>query len=197
MPKHLDAGKFKTALVIVDCQVDFCEDGALAVKGGDQVCNTIARYVRNRGKKIYNKIITTRDWHEDNDNNGHISNDPNFVDSWPSHCIQGTSGAEYHPKIAKLVEEGFINREFLKGQGTHGYSGFEGVDDKDGTLEKYLVDSSIGIVDVVGLAADYCVRATLADARRLGFDVTTYRGFTAGVDSKAVNNLIKDFVLNK
>ena len=189
--------KFKTALVIVDVQNDFCPGGSLAVGGGDQIAGTIAKYVRGSGQKIYSKIITTRDWHEDNDNNGHISTDPDFLNSWPPHCIQNTPGADYHPKIARLMDEGYIHREFLKGQGAHGYSGFEGVDDAGGSLEKYLVDSSIGIVDVVGLAADHCVRATLTDALLLGFDVTTYRGMTAGVKSGAVDKLFKDFVINK
>jgi len=185
------------ALVIIDVQVDFCEGGALEVKGGNTVAANIDRFVRNAGNQVYGKVVATRDWHDEGSNNGHISDKPDFVNNWPVHCVHDTPGAAYHPRIQKLVDEGFVTREFFKGQGDHGYSGWSAVDANGGTLAKYLTDAGVGIVDVVGLAADYCVRATAEDAVKAGFDVSVWPSMTTGIDPKAVSKLIRDLVIAK
>lgn len=168
------------ALVIVDVQNDFCEGGSLAVDGGNQVARDISSYLSNHGKE-YDLVIATRDWHKpDSDNGGHISADPDFVDTWPPHCIAGTHGAEYHPELW-LEEERYPHDEVRKGNGFPAYSGFEGVNDAGKTLRDVLNGANITDIDVVGLAFDYCVKATALDAREAGFGVRVIEDLTAAI----------------
>src|SRR4051812_28356431 len=91
------------ALVVVDVQLDFCEGGNLAVEGGNHVAFLIADYVRN-ADRYYDYIVATKDHHlADHDNDGHFGNPPDFVDSWPAHCVRGTPGAEFHPAITGIT----------------------------------------------------------------------------------------------
>lgn len=87
------------ALLIVDVQNDFTEGGALGVDGGDAVAEGISVHLAERGCE-YALVIASRDWHDaDNDNGGHFSAEPDFVDTWPVHCVAGTFGAEYDPGL--------------------------------------------------------------------------------------------------
>ncbi|MDQ0820377.1 nicotinamidase/pyrazinamidase [Arthrobacter sp. V4I6] len=108
------------ALIIVDVQNDFCEGGSLAVKGGADLAAGISEYVdAHHGQ--FDHIIATQDWHIDP--GPHFSGDPDFVDSWPRHCVAGTRGAELHPDL----DTEYIQAVFRKGQYTAAYSGFEGL----------------------------------------------------------------------
>ena len=152
----------KTALIIVDVQNDFCEGGNLAVTGGNLVAQRIANYVE-ANKDAYDVIVATRDWHQpDNDNGGHFPADgeaPNYDTTWPHHCIAGTTGADYHPAIATVLQH--VDTHIVKGMGVAAYSGFEGVvHTTNDTLEEALTDENITNVDIVGIATDYCVRKT-------------------------------------
>lgn len=174
------------ALIVVDVQNDFCEGGSLAVQGGNQVARDIAAYLQDQGES-YELVVATRDWHDpDSDNAGHISDDPDFVDSWPAHCVAGTKGAEFHPE---LWPEGstYPQAEVRKGQGEPAYSGFEGVDEQGISLRETLKSAGILEVDVVGLAFDYCVKATAIDAAEAGFRTRVLRPLTAAIhpDSEA------------
>ena len=108
------------ALIIVDVQNDFCEGGSLAVEGGAALAAEISEYVdAHHGQ--FDHIVATQDWHVDP--GPHFSADPDFVDSWPRHCVAGTRGAELHPDL----DTEYIQAYFRKGQYTAAYSGFEGL----------------------------------------------------------------------
>lgn len=168
------------ALIIVDVQNDFCEGGALGVEGGNQVARDIARYLTDHGAD-YDLVLATRDWHDpDSDNNGHISDQPDFVDSWPPHCVAGTRGAEFHPELWPAGEP-FPHDEVLKGQGVPAYSGFEGVNADGQSLRELLEAAGVTEVDVIGLALDYCVKATAIDATLAGYSVRVLKDLTAAI----------------
>jgi nicotinamidase/pyrazinamidase len=162
------------ALIIVDVQNDFCEGGSLAVGGGADVAGAISRHVADKASS-YDRIVATRDFHLDP--GSHFSESPDFVDSWPPHCVIGTEGADFHPNLALAP----IEVVFSKGRNEAAYSGFEGVSDQDVPLGTWLRDHDVDSVDVVGIATDHCVRATAADAARAGLRTTVLLDLTAGV----------------
>jgi nicotinamidase/pyrazinamidase len=172
------------ALFIVDVQNDFTEHGALGVAGGDDVAVRISAYLAEHAAD-YEIVVASRDWHDgDNDNGGHFAPDaPDFVDTWPVHCVGGTFGAEY--------DEGFetsaVTHHLKKGQGKPAYSLFEGVGDDGSTAARLLDEHGIRDIDVVGLATDYCVRASALDALAAGRRVRVFSDLVAGVhpDSSA------------
>ena len=107
------------ALVVVDVQNDFCEGGSLAVAGGRDVAAAITEYAhRNAGE--YAAIVGTLDWHVDPGD--HFADEPDFVDSWPAHCVVGSPGSRSHPALDTRVVEAW----FRKGEHAAAYSGFEG-----------------------------------------------------------------------
>ena len=171
------------ALFIVDMQNDFTEHGALAVEGGDAVAERISRYLDAHAGD-YEIVVASRDWHDgDNDNGGHFAADPDFIDTWPVHCVGGTRGADY--------DEGFdttaVTHHLKKGQGKPAYSLFEGIGDDGRSAAQLLDDHRIRNIDVVGLATDYCVRASALDALAAGRSVRVFTDLVAGVhpDSSA------------
>ncbi|HSO17084.1 MAG TPA: isochorismatase family protein [Arthrobacter sp.] len=108
------------ALIIVDVQNDFCEGGSLPVEGGAELAGAISEYVdAHHGQ--FDHVVATQDWHIDP--GAHFSDDPDFIDSWPKHCVAGTRGAELHPDL----DTEYIQAYFRKGQFTAAYSGFEGL----------------------------------------------------------------------
>ena len=166
----------KRALIIVDVQNDFCPGGALAAPGGDEVAAAINTFVGGVGWK-YDCIVTTQDWHIDP--GSHFSDNPDFKTSWPVHCRAETPGADFHPNIAYAAHK-LTDAHFHKGQYSDGYSGFDG--DADGvSLVDYLRQAQISDVDVVGIATDYCVRATALDAVRYGFSTAVLEDLVAAV----------------
>jgi nicotinamidase/pyrazinamidase len=168
------------ALLVVDIQNDFCEGGALGVAGGTGVAQSVSRYIAEHGSE-YAVIVASRDWHDgDNDNGGHFAQDgeePNFVTTWPVHCVSGTHGAEYHPELTFPAETIHVK----KGQGVPSYSMFEGLSDDGRTVEEILSESGVNQVDVVGIATDHCVRASALDARHAGFEVQVLDNLVAAV----------------
>lgn len=166
------------ALVIVDVQNDFCEGGSLAVAGGAQVAREVSEHVSRRAAD-YDHVVATADWHIDP--GAHFSPTPDYVDSWPVHCVADSEGAEFHPRLAGAL--GHVEAVFRKGEHAAAYSGFEGRADVDGrtSLADWLRERGVTEVDVVGIATDHCVRATAADARREGFHTTVLLDLTAGV----------------
>ncbi|HEY0248374.1 MAG TPA: isochorismatase family protein [Gryllotalpicola sp.] len=165
------------ALLIVDVQNDFTEGGSLAVAGGAAVAAGITELLAEHGD-AYDLVVASRDWHDgDNDNGGHISDHPDFVDSWPPHCISGTPGAEYHPALSADR----IDVHIMKGQGRPAYSAFEGADDFGKTISEVFQAHGVTDVDVVGLATDHCVRASALDALRDGERVRVLTDLVAGV----------------
>jgi len=179
-------------LLIVDVQNDFTEGGALGVDGGTAVARGISAYLaQHRGD--YGVVIASRDWHNpEGDNGGHfaLDSEPNFVDTWPVHCVAGTFGAEYHLELDITQVDAHVK----KGQGEPAYSMFEGITDDGHTVQEVLEARGITSVDVVGIATDHCVRASALDALSGGQDVTVLTDLIAAVASdtgeKALNELV-------
>jgi nicotinamidase/pyrazinamidase len=163
------------ALIIVDVQRDFCEGGSLAVTGGAAVAARITEYLHEHGAE-YGAIVATRDHHVDP--GAHFSATPDFVNSWPAHCVVGTAGVEFYPALDTTPVEAV----FDKGEHAAAYSGFEGRTDSGEDLASWLRARGIQQVDVAGLATDYCVRATALDARKAGFRTIVLEDLAAGVD---------------
>ncbi|MBU1249812.1 MAG: isochorismatase family protein [Microcella pacifica] len=171
------------ALFIIDVQNDFTEGGALGVDGGAAVAAAITEHVR-RHPDLYDVVIASRDWHDgDNDNGGHFATDaePDFVLTWPVHCVAGTDGAEYHESI----DTGLIDIHVRKGQGVPAYSIFEGTTDDGRSVPQALDELDVTEIDVVGLATDYCVRASALDALQHGRTVRVLRNLVAGVAAES------------
>ncbi|WP_369252099.1 isochorismatase family protein [Geodermatophilus amargosae] len=159
------------ALLVVDVQNDFCEGGSLAVAGGAAVAGAISGHVRTAG---YAHVVATRDHHVDP--GGHFAEQPDYLDTWPAHCVVGTGGVELHPAL----DRGPVEAVFDKGEYEAAYSGFEGRSDGVG-LADWLRGHGVDAVDVVGIATDHCVRATALDAVAEGFDTRVLLSLTAGV----------------
>lgn len=166
-------------LLVVDIQNDFTEGGALGVEGGTQVARDVTAYLADHHDD-YAVVIASRDWHDaDNDNGGHFATDsePNFVDTWPVHCVADTFGAEYHPELS--LEH--VGIHVKKGQGEPSYSMFEGSTDDGRSVLQVLNDFGVTEVDVVGIATDHCVRASALDALDGGQKVTVLTDLIAAV----------------
>ncbi|MGC5171503.1 isochorismatase family protein [Microbacterium sp. DT81.1] len=167
------------ALFIVDVQNDFTEGGALAVEGGDAVAERITEFVRAHADD-YALVVASRDWHHpDHDNGGHfaVEGEPDFVDTWPAHCVAGTPGAEYDPGLDTAA----VTHHVKKGQGVPAYSVFEGTTDDGRTVAELLAERGILDVDIAGIATDYCVRASALDAIEHGRRVRILTDLVAGV----------------
>ena len=171
--RNVDEGA-RRALVIVDVQRDFCEGGSLAVEGGAAVAARISEFVKQHHDE-YKTIVATKDFHVDP--GSHFSDNPDFVDSWPPHCVAGTPGADFHPDL----DTTHIDAEFRKGKSTAAYSGFEATSDYGVGLAEHLRGRDISEVDIVGIATDYCVRATALDALKENFKVRVIKDLIAGV----------------
>ena len=171
-----------TALIVVDVQNDFCEGGSLAVAGGAAVASRVAELLA--GDHGYDLVVATRDHHIDPGD--HFSESPDFVDSWPPHCVAGTPGADFQPNLGAPAFAGV----FDKGEYTAAYSGFEGTDAASGLgLADFLRQHAVTAVDVVGIATDHCVNATARDAAAAGFDTSVLLDLTAAVTPANVPSL--------
>ncbi|GAA2179015.1 nicotinamidase [Brooklawnia cerclae] len=182
-----------SALIVVDVQNDFCEGGSLAVRGGNAVASAIAEWLgpdsdlaRAHG---YDYVVATRDHHVSP--GSHFSDTPDYVDSWPPHCVVGTPGAELNPALHDTT----FDAVFDKGAFTAAYSGFEGtVGGEAGgvPLDEWLTRHGVGQVDVCGLATDHCVRATALDASGHGYHTTVMLGLSAAVDPTRVPQVVEE-----
>lgn len=176
------------ALFIVDVQNDFTERGALGVVGGDEVAARITRFLAGHAGD-YEIIVASRDWHDgDNDNGGHFSPEPDFIDTWPVHCVAGTFGAEYD----EVFDESAITHHLKKGQGKPAYSLFEGVSDDGRTAAQLLDEHGIIDIDITGLATDYCVRASSLDAIAHGRHVRVFTDLVAGVHAESSDRALAE-----
>ncbi len=189
------------ALLIVDVQNDFCEGGSLAVAGGASLAAEISELLD--ATMDYDFVLATQDWHIDP--GAHFSESPDFVDSWPVHCVAGSHGAALHPDLDTET----IDAYFRKGRFAAAYSGFEGLlapedevrvgerapgesgeeNDADAvaertvTLDDWLREHDVDAVTIVGIAADHCVLATALDAIEAGYDTTVLTDLIAGVSA--------------
>lgn len=143
------------ALLIIDFQNDFTPGGALAVAGGDEIAEPVKRLARE-----FEHVLATRDWHPPDHASFETEGGP-----WPVHCVQGTHGAEFHPAMSEIDLDTVV--DVGVGREDEGYSGFE-----KSKLEELLRERGVDEVAVVGLATDYCVRASAIDSARRGFETT-------------------------
>jgi nicotinamidase/pyrazinamidase len=169
------------ALIVVDVQNDFCEGGSLAVAGGASVAAAISGLLAEGGP--WDRVVATKDYHIDP--GAHFGNPPDYVDSWPVHCVVGTAGSDFHPDL--VVDR--VEAVFTKGEHAAAYSGFEGYSGGVG-LSSWLRSRGVTSVDVVGIATDHCVRATALDAAREGFATTVLLDHTAGVARSTVDTAL-------
>ena len=181
------------ALLIVDVQNDFCEGGSLPVAGGAAVTAGISELLAGPDgggedapeRERWDHIVATQDHHVDPD--GHFAAQPDFVDTWPAHCVAGTSGAQFHPAL----DTHRIEAVFLKGEHQAAYSGFEGQAGGIG-LAAWLHVREVSDVDILGLTTDHCVRATALDAVREGFITTVLLNHTAGVARETTDTALDE-----
>ncbi|MCX7287153.1 MAG: bifunctional nicotinamidase/pyrazinamidase [Rhodobacterales bacterium] len=175
------------ALIVIDVQNDFCPGGALAVAEGDEIISRI-----NGLMSDFATVVLTQDWHPA-DHASFAANHPgvapfSVIDMpygpqvlWPTHCVQGTSGAEFHRDLHTdpahlIVRKGF--RPWIDS-----YSAFFENDRTTPTgLEGYLRNRGVTAVTFVGLATDYCVAYSALDAARLGFGATVLDGACRAID---------------
>jgi nicotinamidase/pyrazinamidase len=169
----------RRALIVVDVQNDFCEGGSLAVVGGADVAAAITELIGQAAGSGYQHVVATRDHHIAP--GGHFSTNPDYVRSWPAHCVAGTEGVGFHPNFAPAVASGSVDAVFDKGAYAAAYSGFEGADENGTKLADWLRSREVTEVDVVGVATDHCVRATALDAAKEGFRTHVLLDLTAGV----------------
>ena len=180
----------KRALIVVDVQNDFCEGGALAVPGS----NDIIPYINSIMEKgTYDKIIFTQDWHPNNHRSFASNNNRNVGETitlngapqfmWPDHCVQGTFGAEFHKDLDVSKADTIIQKG--KNPQIDSYSGFQDNNHfmKTG-LEEYLKENDIQVVEIVGLALDYCVKFTAMDSISLGYPTIVHFNGTKAVNVK-------------
>ncbi len=165
----------KSALLVVDVQNDFCEGGALGIAGGGQVVDALNRHLDAavaQGMTVY----ATRDWHP-----ADTSHFKPFGGRWPVHCVQGTRGAGFHPRLrlpagAVIVSKGTDPK-------SDGYSAFDGRTPDGRPLAEDLQERGVGRLFIGGLATDYCVRQSVLDARAAGLEITVLEDAVAGVDA--------------
>jgi nicotinamidase/pyrazinamidase len=170
--------------IVVDVQNDFTEGGSLAVPGGAGVAAAITERLAEGG---YAAVAATRDHHIDP--GSHFSAHPDFVTSWPAHCVVGSGGEELHPAL----DRSHLEAVFDKGEHAAAYSGFEGRTTAGESLADWLRERDVTSVEVVGIATDHCVRATALDSVGAGFDTTVLLDLTAGVAAGTTEAALQEF----
>jgi len=172
------------ALIVVDVQRDFCPGGALPVPGCNQIIRILNRYI-DMFREVKAKVFVTRDWHPPN----HVSFKA-YGGLWPPHCVQRSRGAEFHPELRLPPSARLISKATVAS--IESYSGFDGTE-----LEKDLRKERVKRVFIGGLATDYCVKNTVLDALKLGFEAVLLVDALAGIDQKrgdsekAIQEMIK------
>src|SRR3990170_459603 len=164
----------RRALVVVDVQNDFCPGGALSVPGGDRVIPVLNKYIELFGTAGFT-VFATRDFHPEK--TVHFRK---YGGLWPPHCVQGTSGAEFHPGLKLPADAIVISKGAHPGEDA--YSCFQGKDPGGRAFSKTLRDLGIEHIYIGGLATDYCVRTTALDALNEGFFVTVLTDAIKGID---------------
>ena len=177
----------KRALLLIDMQVDFCEGGSLAVKGGDDLATRLALHLqdimnqRTFGSSKYAALIASRDAHIDPLE--HFSDKPDFQNTWPIHCKQGSPGFELHPTLRDLP----FDACFDKGAYSAGYSAFEGSTEDGLSLADWLRLRGISQLDLAGIALEHCVKATALDALKLGFETNLLCDYCLAINPSKAN----------
>ncbi len=165
----------EAALLLVDVQNDFCPGGALPVAEGDRVVPVLNEWTRAfvaAGRPVF----ASRDWHPADSVHFAAGGGP-----WPPHCVQGTPGADFHPDL-ELPSAVVVLSKGTNPAESGGYSAFEARDEAGRTLAERLRAAGVRTLYVGGLATDYCVRASVLDARQEGLQVKVIAEGIRGVD---------------
>jgi nicotinamidase/pyrazinamidase len=175
------------AFIVIDVQNDFCPGGALAVAGGDEIISRI-----NGLMSDFATVVLTQDWHPA-DHSSFAANHPGAAPFtlvempygpqvlWPTHCVQGTGGAEFHANLRTEPAQLIVRKGFRSG--IDSYSAFFENDHTTPTgLEGYLRSRGVTAITFAGLATDYCVAYSALDAARLGFGATVLNGACRAID---------------
>lgn len=175
------------ALIVIDVQNDFCPGGALAVPGGDEIVGTI-----NALMGEFQTVILTQDWHPAGHSSfasSHEGKSPYETTEmpygtqvlWPDHCVQGSSGAEFHADLNTTRADMIIRKGF--NPAIDSYSAFFENDQTTPTgLDGYLRTRGISELAMVGLATDFCVNFSALDAAKLGYSVTVQMDLCRAID---------------
>jgi nicotinamidase/pyrazinamidase len=172
MAVHIDPAR--DALVVVDIQNDFCPGGALGVPDGHRVVALVNHYAE-RFAALGAPVFASRDWHP-----AETTHFRAFGGVWPPHCVEGTAGAEFHPDLrlpagARIVSKGMDPRE-------DAYSCFQAETDDGLPFAAALGEQGVSRLFIGGLATDYCVKATVVDGVRAGFELIVLEDAVAAVD---------------
>lgn len=152
----------KKALLIVDVQNDFCPGGALAVTDGDKVVDSLNAMLIHADQNNW-LVIASRDWHP-----AVAKHFKDYGGIWPTHCVQNTPGAAFHPNLAIVTDKDTIISKATQPD-EDGYSAFEGKTKDGKNLADFLKESEVAEIYIGGLATDYCVKASAIDAAKNGF----------------------------
>src|SRR5262249_46100240 len=162
------------ALIVVDMQQDFCPGGTLPVVGCDRIVPVLNRYVAE-AEELGMAIYASRDWHPPVTTHFKMHGGV-----WPAHCVQGTSGADFHPELRLPASTVVITKGDNPEQ--HGYSAFDGHTQNGASFLQHLLDRRIGVLYVSGVATEYCVRQTTLDALRGGLRVIVLTDAIAAIN---------------
>lgn len=166
----------RDALILVDVQNDFCPGGALAVPEGDRVVPVLNRYIE-RFDEAGAPIFASRDWHPPKTKHFQA-----YGGAWPPHCVQGTPGAAFHPGL-KMPESAVVVSKGMDPE-QDAYSVFQAEDEQGMPFAAVLGERGVQRFYVGGLATDYCVKATVLEALREGFEVLVLADAIGAVDVK-------------
>ena len=158
------------ALILVDIQNDFCPGGALAVHEGDQIIPVVNRLIPR-----FPLVIATQDWHPGDHCSFKAQGGP-----WPPHCVQGSRGAEMHRDLNTRAVARYVRKAFTRDADS--YSEFSGVDERGRSFDELLKGHGVKTLVIVGLATDYCVRATVLDGLKHGYEVYVVTDATRAVN---------------
>jgi len=179
----------KSALLVVDVQLDFCPGGSLPVPVGDAIIPVLNKYIKLFSG--YNlPVFASRDWHA-----GQTTHFKEFGGNWPRHCVQDTKGAQFHP-VLTLPGSAIILSKGMSADGDS-YSVFQAVDDQKTAFDALLRRRGITSLFIGGLATDYCVKWTVLDGLKLGYKTTLLLDAIKGVDVQprdsevAINDMVR------
>lgn len=187
-------GQLRWALGVVDVENDFCEGGSLAVEGGADLAGRIREAIEAEPRRWVARFATA-DRHppELADHFAEAGTEPDYVETWPSHCVAGTPGAELHPiLVGGTTQTALFDTLVEKGSTSAAYSGFEGTTEDGLPLAQWLRARAIDGVELCGIATDHCVHATAADALAEGFRVRVLVDLCVGIDHDATSTALAD-----
>lgn len=196
MQQNSSINRASDALIIIDPQIDFCPNGALAVAGGDEIMAPISEFSAQ-----FDEIIITQDWHPadhasfavDHENVQPfqtITLDYGEQVAWPAHCVQGTQGADFHPDLHGAVQRAKLI--IRKGYRPHidSYSAFYENDRRTSTgLAGYLREKGIKRLFLAGLAYDFCVAYSALDAAAADFEVIVRKDLSRAISQDTASGM--------